>query len=232
MKEIEKQVREKLFLMQDLKYKQFHSRLIPTVNEDLIIGVRTPQLRKFAKEFAKENASKEFLKILPHKYYEENNLHAFLIESEKDFSVAIKLCEAFLPYIDNWATCDMFSPKCFKKHPDKLLEKIKLWLKSENLYTVRYAIVCLLSNFLDEKFSEDILELVCAVKSKEYYINMAIAWFFSVALVKQYEFTLPYITEKRLDMWVHNKSIQKAVESLRIEKSTKEYLKTLKIKQR
>lgn len=222
-------VQQKLFSMKDNKYKEFHAKLIPTVNAELIIGVRTPQLRKFAKEFAKTQESGEFIKALPHEYYEEDNLHAFIIEQIKDFDTAIAETERFLPFIDNWATCDMFLPKVFKKNTDKLIVSIKKWIKSNETYTVRYAIGLLMSLYLDECFKPEYLELAANVKSDEYYVNMMIAWYFATALAKKHEYAMPYIIEKRLDKWVHNKTIQKAVESSRISPETKIYLKTLKL---
>ncbi|MDD2217065.1 MAG: DNA alkylation repair protein [Eubacteriales bacterium] len=230
MTNIEKQIIPKLFEMKDEGYREFHSRLIPTVNKEFIIGVRIPQLRKFAKELSKIPNVEAYMDVLPHKYYEENNLHAFLIENVGDYKKTMALTERFLPHIDNWATCDSFSPKIFKKHPEDVYEKIKIWLKSPYVYTVRYAIVLLLSNYLDDKFRQEMLDLVASVRSDEYYINMAIAWYFSIALVKKYDSTLPYIENKKLDKWIHNKAIQKGIESYRISDQTKSYLKTLKIK--
>ncbi len=230
MNRTEKRITEKLFSMQDIAYRDFHAKLIPTVDKERVIGVRTPQLRKFAKEFFKDRDAAEFLELLPHKYYEENNLHAFLIEQVKDYRTAMQLTENFLPYVDNWATCDCFSPKVFKKNPQEVYEKCKLWIVSPQTYTVRYAIVTLLANYLDSEFKEEMLDLVASVRSDEYYINMAIAWYFSMALVKQYDAALPYIREQKMEKWVHNKAIQKSVESYRIDAETKAYLKTLKIK--
>ncbi len=222
---------EELFLMQDLKYREFHAKLMPTVNIDRIIGIRTPILRKFSKEFNKRNDEViTFLADLPHKYYEENNLHAFLIEQIKDFDTALDKTEAFLPYIDNWATCDMFLPKIFKKNHEKMLPKIYEWLKSDKTYTVRYALGLLLNIYLDTEFRPEFLEKAASIKSDEYYVNMMISWYFATALAKQYKSTIPYLTDKRLNKWVHNKTIQKATESYRITPETKAYLKTLKIK--
>lgn len=223
-------IREELFKLQDKGYREFHSRLMPTVNPDTIIGVRVPQLRKLAKEFAKTDDCKVFLAELPHKYYEENNVHAFCVETIKDFDAALAETERFLPYIDNWATCDMFLPKVFKKNADRLLPKIYEWIQSDRLYTVRYAIGLLMSLYLDGEFKSEYMELVCGVKSEEYYVKMMIAWYFATALAKQYDAALPYITENRLDKWTHNKTIQKAVESNRISPETKAFLKTLKLK--
>lgn len=225
---LEKNIQTQLFAMQDLKYKDFHSKLVPTVEKGRYIGVRTPVLRKFAQTFSKQPEAMAFLDTLPHQYIEENNLHAFLIGTIKNFDTAMTYTEKFLPYIDNWGTCDLFSPKIFKKYPDEVYEKVKLWLKSDHTYTVRFGIVTLLGNYLDNEFRPEMLDLVSELRSEEYYINMAIAWYFSIALVKQYSFALPYIQNRRLSTWVHNKTIQKAVESYRIDKNTKEYLKTLK----
>lgn len=230
MAETEKYVQKSLFALADKDYKSFHSKLMPTVNPDLIIGVRVPKLRKFAKIFGKTEFAAEFINILPHKYYEENNLHGFLIEQIRDFDACIEALDKFLPYVDNWATCDMTSPKVLGKKADCLLVKINEWIKSDKTYTVRYGTGMLMQHFLDEKFEREYLDLVSGIKSDEYYINMMIAWFFATALAKQWESTLPYIENKILDNWVHNKTIQKAVESNRISTEQKEYLKTLKIK--
>lgn len=170
------------------------------------------------------------MNALPHTYYEENNLHGFFIEKIKDFNKAIEALEKFLPYVDNWATCDMMRPKVFKKNTKPLFEKCMEWLNAEDTYTVRFGIGMLMSYFLDDEFRVDILNSVAEIRSDEYYINMMIAWFFATALAKQYDATLPFIENNRLDMWVHNKTIQKAVESYRITPEQKAYLKTLKIK--
>ena len=203
---------------------------MPTVNPDCVIGIRTPVLRKFAKDFAKEDGAEKFLNSLPHKYYEENNLHAFLLMDEKDFDTALAKTEEFLPYIDNWATCDVFKPKVFAKNTDKLIGKIDEWIKSGKTYTVRYGTGLLMSYYLDENFKEEYAKTVSQIRSDEYYINMMTAWYFATALAKQYDFVIKYLMEKRLPRWVHNKTIQKAVESFRILPETKEYLKTLRIK--
>ncbi len=221
---------ETLFGLQDLKYRNFHARLMPTVDPELVIGVRTPALRKFAKEFSKMPESELFLTQLPHKYYEENNLHGFLIAGMKDYDRCIREVDRFLPYVDNWATCDLMSPKIFKKHLPELLEQIKVWIASEHTYVIRFGIGMLMSFYLDEAFDERYLEMVSSVRSEEYYVNMMIAWYFATALAKQYECALPYIEEKRLEKWTHNKTIQKAVESYRITEDQKKYLKMLKIK--
>lgn len=227
MSELEARVRRELFALRDEKYREFHKKLVPTVDEGRIIGIRVPALRQYAKTLAKDCGT-AYLDILPHHYVEENNLHAFIICGIKDFTEAMGRTEEFLPYIDNWATCDTFMPKIFKKHPDEVYAKVKEWLKSERTYTVRYAIVTLLNNFLDEQFRPEMLELAAGIRSGEYYINMATAWYFSIALVKQYDAALPYITERWLDKWTHNKAIQKAIESYRISPERKEYLRGLK----
>lgn len=223
-------IQQRLFELQDLKYRDFHCRLMPTVDPETVIGVRTPALRALAKELAGSEEAAEFLKNLPHRYYEENNLHGFLIERIKDYGDTVAALDAFLPYVDNWATCDLMSPKVFKKHPDELLLKIDEWLASGETYTVRFGIEMLMSFYLDERFEPLYLEKVARVKSEEYYINMMIAWYFATALAKQYEAALPYIENRRLERWTHNKTIQKAVESYRITDRQKAYLKTLKIK--
>lgn len=230
MNNIEKEVVEQLFSMQDLDYKAFHAKLIPNVKEELVIGVRTPQLRKYAKEFSKTEGAKEFIKILPHKYYEENNLHGFIIEQIKDFDVCIAEVERFLPYVDNWATCDLMSPKVFQKNLSELLEKIKVWIKAEDTYTVRFAIEMLMKYFLDDEYDVIYPQMVAKVKFDEYYINMMIAWYFATALAKQYDSILPFIENKELQTWTHNKAIQKAIESRRVSQEQKDYLRTLKIK--
>ena len=224
------ELQKRLFDLQHKEYKEFHQKLMPTVNPDCVIGIRTPVLRKFAKDFAMEDGAEKFLKSLPHKYYEENNLHAFLLMGEKDFDTALAKTEEFLPYIDNWATCDVFKPKIFAKNTDRLIGRIYEWIKSDKTYTVRYGIGLLMSYYLDENFKEEYAETVSQVRSDEYYINMMIAWYFATALAKQYDSVIKYLTEKRLPDWVHNKTIQKAVESFRISPETKEYLKTLRIK--
>ncbi len=230
MKKITDKIREKLFSLKDLKYRDFSSSLMPTVNPETVIGVRIPRLRKFAKEIATEKDISLFLNTLPHKYFEENNLHAFIIEQTTDFSECIKEIDKFLPFVDNWATCDSMRPKCFKNHREELLEKIDEWLVSSHTYTVRYGIEMLMVYFLDELFCPEYLKKVAEIKSDEYYINMMIAWYFATALAKQYDGTLPYITEKVLPDWVHNKTIQKVVESYRLTREQKEFLKKFKKK--
>ena len=225
-------IKNDLLLMQDKTYKDFHSKLMPTINPNSIIGIRVPVLRDYAKKLFKENSIESlnsFLKNLPHEFYEENNIHAFIIEKINNFDECIFYLENFLPCIDNWATCDMLNPKIFKTNYEKLLEKIYQWINSDSVYTVRFAIGMLMRYFLDEKFETKYLDLVVSINSEEYYINMMRAWFFATALAKQYEQTFPYIKNYSLDKWTHNKTIQKANESFRITKVQKEELKKFRV---
>ena len=223
-------IREALFQLQDVKYRDFLKKLIPTVDPDRIIGVRTPDLQKLAKAVCKEPVAAEFLAALPHEYFDENQLHAFIISEEKDYDKCIGLVESFLPYVDNWATCDQMSPKVFKKHRDDLLLHIKKWLKSKETYTIRFAVGMLMEHFLDEDFDPSYPEMVAKIQSEEYYVNMMKAWYFATALAKQYDTAIRFIEEQKLDVWTHNKAIQKARESYRITPEQKVYLKTLKKK--
>lgn len=223
------EIKRELFALQDKKYRDFQSKLIPTVEPGTIIGVRTPALRNFAKQLAKREDVDDFLNALPHPYFDENQLHAFLLSQSKDFGRCMEKVNCFLPFVDNWATCDQMSPKIFKKRRQELLSAIKEWLASDKTYTVRFAVGMLMEHFLDEDFEKGFLEMVAAVRSEEYYINMMIAWYFATALAKQYDAVLPLIEEQRLDNWTHNKAIQKAVESRRIAPEQKDYLKTLKV---
>ncbi len=220
-----------LFRLQDKEYALLQSKLIPTVSHDRIIGVRTPVLRDFAKSLRKDPDVGGFLSHLPHQYFDENQLHAFVISLEKDFDKCIAEVDAFLPFVDNWATCDQLSPKVFKKEPEKLLPYIQIWIKSDKAYTVRFAIGMLMQHFLDENFDTKYADMAAEVRSEEYYVNMMVAWYFATALAKQYELVLPYLEEQRLSPWVHNKAIQKSVESYRITDEQKAYLKTLKLRQ-
>ncbi len=224
------EIRAELFENQDTKYRDFQSKLIPNVDTDSVIGVRTPILRKMAKKLSKQENIGEFLKAVPHTYFDENQLHAFIVSEIKDFSHCMEETEKFLPYVDNWATCDQMSPKVFKKHKTELSQKIKMWINAKETYTVRFAIGMLMEHFLDEDYDPDYPKLVAAVRSEEYYINMMIAWYFATALAKQYDSILPYIENYCLDTWTHNKTIQKAVESYRITDGQKEYLKSFKVK--
>ena len=221
-------LQKQLFSMQDPAYRDFHSNLMPGIDKDTIIGIRTPQLRRFAKQLAQTAEAEQFLHRLPHQYYEENNLHMMLVAQIKDYENCLEAVEHFLPYVDNWATCDLPTPKCFEKHKKELITVIRKWISSEKTYVVRYGIGLLLRLYLDEDFNPAYLELVTAVQSEEYYVNMMIAWYFATALAKQWEETIPYLEERRLSEWVHRKTIQKAVESYRITKEKKEYLRSLR----
>lgn len=229
MKNVE-DIRTHLLSLRDAEYKTFCSALIPTVDPETVIGIRTPVLRKYAQRLAKEGGAAAFLASLPHVYYEENNLHAFLIERIGDFEQTVAALETFLPYVDNWATCDSMSPKLLGKHPEALLPKIWEWMDSAHTYTVRYAIGLLMRFYLDEHFNLEQPARIAAIRSDEYYINMMIAWYFATALAKQYDAILPYITERRLPVWTHNKTIQKAVESYRITSEQKTLLRAYRIK--
>ena len=220
---------ELLFQLQDKGYRDFQSKLIPTIPVETIIGVRIPTIRKLAKEYGKDPESVEFLKQLPHTYYDENILHALLVAEIKDYEVCVKEVERFLPYVDNWAVCDIYSPKVFRKNKGKLIDKIREWTASDHPYTCRFGIEMLMTHFLDEDFRVEYLEIPAAVHSEEYYVNMMIAWFYATALAKQWDATIGYIEDQRLDTWTHNKTIQKARESYRITPEQKEYLKTLKM---
>lgn len=224
----ENYILNRLFELQDLKYREFHAKLMPTVKKSRIIGVRTPDLRKLARELKNTEHAAEFLKILPHEYYEENNLHAFLIEEIKDYDKCIEELNKFLPYVDNWATCDMMRPKVFKKHLPELLDRIKIWLASGETYTVRFGIEMLMVYYLDEHFSPEFPEMISRIRSDEYYIHMMVAWYFATALAKRYDDIIPYIEQNRLDTDTHNKTIRKAIESYRISPEQKAYLRTLK----
>ena len=223
-------IQERLFALQDTAYRDFTSKLTPSIDQETFIGVRMPALKALAKELKDTPEAAEFLTALPHYYFEENNLHAFLLNLIRDFDEALAQIEVFLPYVDNWSTCDTLSPKAFAKTPEKLLPSIETWLASGATYTVRYGIKCLMNYFLNERFSADYADMVAAVQSGEYYVNMMRAWYFATALAKQYEATVSYFEENRLDRWTHNKAIQKAVESYRVTDDHKAYLKTLKQK--
>ena len=219
----------KLYDLQDLKYRDMQIKIIPTVEPESVIGVRTPELKSIAKDILKDGNYKGFLEELPHRYFEENQLHAFIISGIKDLNECMEDLETFLPYVDNWATCDQMSPKRFKKDKDVLLTHIKEWLESGKTYTVRFGVKMLMDHFLDEDFDPVYPEMVAKLRSEEYYVNMMIAWYFATALAKQYESILPFIEEKRLDDWTHNKAIQKSLESRRITEEQKLYLKSLKV---
>lgn len=224
------EIREELYRLQDEGYREFQSKLIPTVEPDTVIGVRTPELRKYAKTLVKQEGVQEFLHDLPHRHFDENQLHAFILSEMKDFETCIREVCTFLPFVDNWATCDQLSPKVFRKHRPELLEYIREWISSDRTYTIRFGVGILMEHFLDEDFDPAYPELVSEIRSEEYYVNMMIAWYFATALAKQYEQVLPYIEENRLERRTHNKAIQKSLESYRISDEQKAYLRSLKRK--
>lgn len=223
-------VQTRLFELQDLKYRDFHAKLMPTVNKEKIIGVRTPALRVFAKKYGKTDEAKEYLQILPHQYYEENNLHGLLIEQIKDYDICLEELERFLPYIDNWATCDLLALHMMKKHRDIFIREVYRWMESDQPYTIRFGISMLMRHYLDEGFKPEYPEKVATIRLEEYYVNMMRAWYFATALAKQYEKILPFLEEQRMDIWTHNKTIQKSIESYRITQEQKDHLRTLRIK--
>ncbi len=222
------EIQKELFKKQDVKYRDFQAKLIPNLNSQTVIGVRTPVLRNFAKELYRENNFSEFLNDLPHKYFDENQLHAFLISEIKEFDFCIAELNRFLPFVDNWATCDQMSPKVFKRNKEKLLEQIKIWIVSEETYTLRFSVGMLMQHFLNEEFDLKYPEMILKIDSEEYYVRMMIAWYFATALAKHYELILPFLENKSLNKWTHNKAIQKALESYRISDEQKKYLRTLK----
>lgn len=224
------EIQDELFRLRDEKYRDFQVKLIPAIDSDRVIGVRTPHLRQYARQLAERDDISDFLNNLPHRYFEECQLHAFIISGMKDYDRCMEEVDRFLPSVDNWATCDQLSPKIFKKHKKGLLDHIRVWIQSEDAYTVRFAIGMLMEHFLDDGFHAEFPEMVARVRSDEYYVNMMIAWYFATALAKRYEAVLPYIERRRLDRWTHNKAIQKSVESRRITLEQKEYLKSLKVK--
>lgn len=218
---------EQLFPLREEEYAAFQRRLLPTLAPETILGVRTPELRKLARELPDPEGFRE---ALPHRYFEENQIHAFSLEREKDFVTVISQVEDFLPYIDNWATCDQLRPKCFARNKDKLLPHIRVWLASGKVYTVRFAMGMLMAHYLDDDFRPEYLSWVAENRGEDYYIRMMAAWYFATALAKQYDAAIPYLTERRLPLWIHNKTIQKAVESYRIPAEQKDYLRTLRPK--
>lgn len=230
MSEINREILKRLYTLQDLEYQVFQSKLIPTVDPETVIGVRTPALRAYAKELSRREDVGGFLAALPHAYFDENQLHAFLISLGKDYGETLAAVDVFLPYVDNWATCDQLSPKVFRAHRMELLGEIERWMVSEHVYTVRFSVGMLMQHYLGEDFQPEYLERVAALRSGEYYVNMMIAWYFATALAKQYDAALPYLEQRRLDAWTHNKAIQKALESYRVTDEQKGYLRTLKIK--
>ncbi len=223
-----KQLREQLYSLKDEQYKSFQSKLIPSINPDTMIGVRTPQLKKIATAMVKEAKYQEFLKELPHAYFEENQIHGFIIAQIKDWKECVKEVNYFLPYVDNWATCDQLTPKIFKTHKEELLKEIPLWFEAKEEYTVRFGIKMMMDHFLEKDFSPKYPQIISKIQRQEYYIRMMVAWYFATALAKQYEQILPFFTEGRLEPWIHKKALQKAVESQRISPEQKEYLKVLR----
>ena len=221
-------IQKRLFELQDMAYRDFHSGLIPELPKEHFIGIRVPVLKKFAKEYKKEAEAEVFLKQLPHTYYEENNFHVMWIAMLKDYDMCLAELERFLPYIDNWATCDFAPPKCFEKHKKELWQKIQSWIRSGETYTVRYAVGLLMRFYLDQDFDRRYSDAVAEIRSEEYYVNMMIAWYFATALAKQWDAVIPYIEEHRLADWTHKKTIQKALESYRITPEQKEYLRSLR----
>lgn len=225
-------IRKRLEELSNKDNIDFTSKLIPNISRETILGIKTPVLKGIAKELIALKEDEEFLKSLPHYYFDENQVHAFILNERKDFSICIKEVEEFLPYIDNWATCDQLSPKVFSKHKKELLPYIDKWLKLKKTYTRRFGIGMLMSNFLGNDYLDRYASKVASLRSEEYYLNMMRAWYFATALAKNYEEVLPYFERKELDEWTHNKAIQKAIESYRVSDEHKEYLKTLKIKRK
>ena len=224
-------VRARLLALRDEKNAPFMAKLVPTLPPESVLGVRMPDCRALAKELCRMPDIGEFLTDLPHRYMDENNLHALILNEEKDCAAAVAAIDAFLPYVDNWATCDALRPKAFKKHPSALPDECRRWMRSGATYTVRFGIEMLMTHYLDESFRPEYLEEVSIIKSKEYYVNMMIAWYFATALAKQYEATISYIEKRRLDQWTHNKTIRKTIESCRITEERKAYLRTLTIRE-
>jgi hypothetical protein len=217
-------------LLQDEEYREFNSKLIPTVAKENVIGIRIPVLRKYEKEIRNTEKAKEFLNSLPHKYTEEYNLHALLLENINSYNDTITALNDFLPFVDNWATCDIMSIKIFRNHLDILPEQLDIWLNSTHTYTIRFAIKMYMTYYLDENFDLSFMTKISKLRSDEYYVNMMIAWYFATALAKQYDSAIKFLEEKKLSGWVHNKTIQKAIESYRITDEQKTYLRTLKCK--
>lgn len=223
------EIKKNLFKYQDKKYQKFESSLIPNVEKKLIIGVKTPILKNMAKEIIKADLSDKYIKMLPHKYFEENQIHSFIISESKDFDECIKNINHFLKYVDNWATCDQLCPKIFKKNKNQLLIHIKKWINIKKTYYIRFGIKMLMSHFLDEDFDKKYLKIVSSIQSDEYYVNMMIAWYFATALAKQYDDTIVYLEKYKLSPWVHNQTIKKAIESYRVSENNKKYLRSLKL---
>lgn len=229
MQEPSKSIHAKLTAHCDPSYREFQLRLLPTLSAERMLGVRIPEIRALAKKLAGSPEAEAFLQELPHKTYDEDNLHAALLESIRDFETALAEVERFLPYLDNWATCDGFCPKVLRRDPERLWARIRVWLTSPHVYTVRFALVRMTAWYLDDDlFSTDLLDAALDVQNDDYYVRMAVAWLFSIALVKQYDATLPYLLEHRLPLWIHNKAIGKAIDSYRISPERKQYLKSLR----
>lgn len=227
---ITKEIEKKLSVLADKEYREFQAKLIPNVLIDHFVGVRTPELRTYAKELAKREDIAQFLTDVPHRFFDEDQLHAFIISGMKDYNTCISELEKFLPYVDNWATCDQMSPKIFKKHRQDIIAPIEKWIASDKTYTVRFGIGMLMEHFLDDDFDIRFPKMVAKLRSEEYYINMMIAWYFATALAKQYDAVIPFIEKRKLDDWTHNKAIQKSIESNRVTPEHKEYLRSLKVK--
>ncbi|MEI3085599.1 MAG: DNA alkylation repair protein [Oscillospiraceae bacterium] len=222
-------IQSELFALQDKKYRDFHAGLLPTVPKETIIGIRKPAIRGYAKKLAGTPEAASFMRTLPHEYFDENDLHGMLINEIKDYLDAVAALDAFLPYVDNWATCDLIRPLPFKKHPADLIENIRRWMDSEHTYTCRFGMEMLMTHYLDAEFETEYLDWVADIRSEEYYLRMMQAWFFATALAKQYDAALPYIENRRLDKWTHNKAIQKSIESYRVSYEHKAYLRGLRI---
>ena len=221
-------VYERLSKFRNEKYRDFQSKLVPNISKDLILGVKTPEMRKIAKDIKGTQEAEDFLKELPHKYYEENLVHFFLIAMIKDFDECVEAVETFLPYVDCWPVCDQASPNVFKKNHAKILPLIKKWIDSDHVYTSRFGMRMLMNEFLGDDFKPEYLEWVASVKGEDYYVKMMVAWYFATALAKQYDESVIYIEKRRLDPWTHKKAIQKAIESFRVSDEHKEFLKTLR----
>ena len=219
---------DRLIEVKDDKYREFQAKLVPNIPPETILGVRTPELRKIAKEVYDSGDRDAFLNELPHAYYEENLIHFFVLAMIRDFDECVQAVEAFLPYVDCWPVSDQATPKAFKKNHQKVLPYIRKWIASDHVYTARFGIRMLMNEFLDRDFSEEYPELVASKKGDDYYLKMMIAWYFATALAKQYDASVPYLEEHRLDEWVHRKAIQKAVESFRVTEEHKEHLKSLR----
>ena len=222
------EIRKELKEMQDSKYGDFQVKLIPGKDRDCIIGVRTPDLRKYAKRLVKREDIGDFLSDLPHKFFDEDQLHAFIVSEIRDYDRCMEEVCRFLPYVDNWATCDQMSPKVFAKHKSELAAKTKEWINDDKTYTIRFGIGMLMQYFLDDDFDPKYPKMVAAIRSDEYYVNMMIAWYFATALAKQYDAVIEYMTGRKLDEWTHKKTIQKCVESYRVSDEHKEFLKSLR----